>query len=56
MEFELFFLVVWTAAEVPTSPGLLSRECVAAGVNGGDCMRDAAGVMRGELLPDAVLS
>jgi hypothetical protein len=35
---------------------LLSRECVAAGVKGGDCMRDGAGVIRGELLPETVLS
>lgn len=53
-----FFVLLFVCIAVGTllSLDLLSRECVAAGVKGGDCMRDAAGVIRGELLPETVLS
>lgn len=51
------FFFVWLDACLPAvvmSLDLLSRECVAAGVRGGDCIRVTGGVMRGELLSETV--
>jgi hypothetical protein len=38
------------------SVALLSRECVAAGVSGGDCMTDTCGEPGGEVVVEMVLS